>query len=65
MKEKIETQENILKAYKEPTLIRLNNIGAAYTMNSILQCLSQTPSFANFFLNSSNKSLILNNNIAK
>ena len=64
-KKEKESQENILKIYEEPTLIGLNNIGAASFINPILQCLCQTPSLINFFLKDSNKGVIMNNNIVK
>ena len=64
-KKEKEIQENILKSYEEPTLIGLNNIGASCYINSILQCLSQTPPLVNYFLNDSNKGEIMNNNINK
>ena len=66
-KKEKESQENILKIYEEPTQIGLNNIGAANSMNSTLQCLClcQTPSLINFFLKDSNKGVIMNNNIVK
>ena len=35
-KKEKESQENILKIYEEPTLIGLNNIGAASFFNPIL-----------------------------
>jgi len=50
--------------YNSPTLIGLNNIGATCFMNSTLQCLSQTKSLTNYFLNENNKERIINNNIA-
>ena len=53
-----------LKLFKTPTLIGLNNIGASCFMNSTLQCLSQTKSLTNYFLNENNKKSIINNNIA-
>jgi len=53
-----------LKAYKSPTLVGLNNIGATCFMNSTLQCLSQTKGLTNYFLNEKNKENIINNNIA-
>jgi len=53
-----------LTLYNEPTLIGLNNIGATCFMNSTLQCLSQTKSLTNYFLNEKNKDKIMNNNIA-
>ena len=64
-KKEKEIQGNILKIYKEPMLIGLNNIGAISYINSILQCLSQTPALINYFLNDSNKGVIMNNNINK
>ena len=51
-------------SYKEPTLVGLNNIGATCFMNSTLQCLSQTKSLTNFFLDKKNINRITNNNIA-
>jgi len=57
--------ENPLDIYKEPTLIGLNNIGAATFINSILQCLSQTKLLTNFFLKDSKYKIIIENNIAK
>ena len=45
-------------------LIGLNNIGATCFMNSTLQCLSQTKSLTNYFLDNKNKDNIINNNIA-
>ena len=58
-------KEHPLQTYKEPTLIGLNNIGATCYINSILQCLNQTPSLTNYFLDDSNQEMILNNNIIK
>ena len=60
--EKINKRQKSL--YKTPTLIGLNNIGASCFMNPTLQCLSQTESLSNFFLNENNKDKIINNNIA-
>ena len=57
--------KNPLDIYKEPTLIGLNNIGAACFINSILQCLSQTKLLTNFFLKDSKYKIIMENNIAK
>ena len=51
-------------SYLFPSLIGLNNIGAASFINSTLQCLSQTEGLTNFFLNKKNKKRIFNNNIA-
>jgi len=42
----------------------LNNIGASYFMNSILQCLSQTKELTIYFLEEANENKIINNNIA-
>jgi len=53
-----------LKAYKSPTLVGLNNIGATCFMNSTLQCLSQTKGLTNYFLNEKFEENIINNNIA-
>ena len=53
-----------LMKYKYPTLIGLNNIGGINFMNAILQCLSQTKSLTNYFLNPNNKNKIIHNNIA-
>ena len=50
-----------LQAYKEPTLIGLNNIRDTCYINSILQCLNQIPSLTNYFLNDLNQEVILNN----
>ena len=44
-------------------LIGLNNIGATCFMNATLQCLSQTKSLTNYFLNEKNRDRIMNNNI--
>jgi len=54
----------IIKTYKSPPLIGLNNIGSTCYKNSVLQCLSQTESLTNFFLRESSKNSIFNNNIA-
>ena len=54
-----------INIYEYPTLIGLNNIGAAYFMNSTLQCLSQTESLTNYFLKEKNLSKIINNNLEK
>jgi ubiquitin C-terminal hydrolase len=48
----------------QPTLVGLNNIGAACFVNATLQCLSQTKELTNYFLNKSNRNKIINNNIA-
>ena len=56
--------EKIEIKYNSPSLIGLNNIGAASYINSTLQCLSQTKSLTDFFLKQSNKDKIINNNIA-
>ena len=58
-------EPNPISSYKIPTLIGLNNIGATCFMNSTLQCLSQTPDLTNYFLKSSKKDRIINNNLAK
>ena len=55
---------DIMKRFKEPTLIGLNNIGATCFMNSTLQCLSQTKALSSYFLNNKNKEKIINNNIS-
>ena len=39
-----------LSTYLNPTLIGLNNIGAACFINATLQCLSQTRDLSNYFL---------------
>ena len=57
-------KEEIIKTYKSPPLIGLNNIGSTCYKNSVLQCLSQTESLTNFFLRESSKNSIFNNNIA-
>ena len=54
----------ILKSYKSPTLVGLNNIEGICFMNSILQCLSQTKILTNYFLDEKNKERIVNNNLA-
>ena len=64
MNPKVEINKPKKKMLKCPTLIGLNNIGAIGFMNGILQCLSQTKSLTNYFLNSYNKGQIINNNIA-
>ena len=53
-----------IKTYKIPPLIGLNNIGSTCYKNSVLQCLSQTPSLTNFFLRDTSKKSIFNNNVA-
>ena len=58
-------EPNPISSYQIPTLIGLNNIGATCFMNSTLQCLSQTPDLTNYFLKSSKKDRIINNNLAK
>jgi len=63
LKLKSKSKDKIL-SLKNPTLIGLNNIGATCFMNSTLQCLSQTKSLTNYFLNKDNKDRIINNNIA-
>ena len=57
--------ENIepLKLIYKPTLIGLNNIGAASYINSVLQCFSQTKFLTNYFLKKSIKDKKMNNNI--
>ena len=50
----IELIKEPILSYKNPTLIGLNDIGAAYFMNSILQCFSQTEKLTNFFLKETN-----------
>jgi len=42
-----------ISKYIKPILIGLNYIGATFFMNSILQCLSQTPDLTNYFLKDS------------
>jgi len=54
-----------ISSYIKPTLIGLNDIEAAYFMNSTLQCLSQTPNLTNYFLKDSKRGRIINNNLAK
>ena len=61
-KASIVSQESFIEDNK-PILIGLNNIGATYFMNSILQCLSQTKSLTDYFLNDKNSDRINNNNI--
>jgi len=54
-----------LDLYREPTLIGLQNIGAASFINAILQCLSQTTDLTNYFLDEDlSLNRIINNNIA-
>ena len=60
----INKKEEPIKTYKIPPLIGLNNIGSTCFKNSVLQCLSQTPSLTNFFLRDSSKNSIFNNNVA-
>ena len=57
--------KNIIIKYDYPPLIGLNNIGGAYYINAILQCLSQTKKLTLYFLNIQKKDRIINNNIAK
>ena len=57
--EELEREEEVEK----PILIGLNNIGATCFMNSTLQCLSQTKSLTDYFLNEKNTDRIINNNI--
>ena len=59
----INEEQNSLKYYEEPTLIRLNNLGASCFMNSALQCLSQIASLSNYFLKDSTYKMIIENNI--
>ena len=55
-----------LDFYKNPTLIGLVNIGAAYYMNAALQCFSQIEELTNYFLDENiSGDKIRNNNIAK
>ena len=55
---------SIINEYEEePILVGLNNIGATYFMNSVLQCLSQTKPLTDYFLNDRNFDRIINNNI--
>ena len=54
-----------ISSYEKPTLIGLNNIGATNFINCTIQCLSQTPYLTNYFLKSSKKCKIINNNLAK
>ena len=60
---KEEKSGNPFEKYRIPPLIGLNNIGAAYFMNSSLQCLSQTKELTKYFLEERNKNHIINNNI--
>ena len=62
IKEKKE-EEKEEEEVKKPILIGLNNIGATCFMNSTLQCLSQTKSLTDYFLNEKNTDRIINNNI--
>ena len=57
--------ENIepLKLFYKPSLIGLDNIGAATYINPVLQCFSQTKFLTNYFLKKSIKDKIMNNNI--
>ena len=50
--------------YSSPTLIGLKNVKNISFMNSILQCLSQTKSLTNYFLNVKNRNIIINNSIS-
>ena len=61
--EKEEEEEEEKEEEKKPILIGLNNIGATCFMNSTLQCLSQTKSLTDYFLNKKNADRIINNNI--
>ena len=49
-----------IKNYSKPTLIGLNNVGANSFINSILQCLSQTESLTNYFMNEKRQNKIYN-----
>ena len=62
--EKISQKITQIKDYTQPTLIGLNNIGSTCFINATLQCLSQTKTLTNYFLNEKNKTKIINNNIA-
>ena len=62
IKEKKE-EEKEEEEVQKPILIGLNNIGATCFMNSTLQCLSQTKSLTDYFLNEKNTDRIINNNI--
>ena len=47
---KNEIKKNIIKLYKFPTLIGLNNSGSMCYMNAPLQCLSNISALTNYFL---------------
>ena len=47
----IKNLNDIIKNFKEPILVGLNNIGATCYMNATLQCLSNTKKLTEYFLN--------------
>ena len=61
--EKKPNNKGSIMLYKKPTLIGLNDLGGTCFINAALQCLSQTKSLTNYFLNEKNKTKIMNNNI--